>query len=570
MIPQELIRDFASPGEVEGGAFARWATVPSLAGLVIVLLLAWLPAFVALPPLDRDESRFAEASRQMVDTGNYIDIRFASGPRYNKPIGIYWLQSFTAKIAGARLRASIQIYRAPSLIGGMLSTILLWFCARGAASRRVAFVSALLLGTTLLLSTESVIATTDACLLVAVIAAQSVLLRVYLAARQERPAPHTGLVMAGWFAVGIGVLLKGPVILAVLAVTIIALSISDRDISWLRGTKAIRGASLALVLVLPWAVAIGFASHGAFYEQSLGQDFAAKIMGGRESHGAPPGYYLIETAIAFWPATLLLIPTLASAIDRRREPLVRFLLAWSVGVWLMFEIAPTKLPHYILPAYPALAFLCGLWVVQSAGSDENRLSGPLRIASAVLFIIGVAVAAAACLYGPVRFGGNVRPPLIAAAGIAAAVACAAGFLFLRKRIWPATCLAVACAVAFDMVLGIAVVPQLRDLWLSPRAAALVSANRRAGDTPPVITGYVEPSLVFLLGPDTRIAAAAIAARDAGSGGLALVEARAVPEFFAGATSQGLAAKPLGSVRGLDYSTGRNEQITLYRITPVRR
>ena len=71
------------------GSAAPWleraARRPVLA-LLLLAMLAWLPGLSTLPPLDRDESRFAEASRQMAETGNYIDIRFASGTRYNKPI----------------------------------------------------------------------------------------------------------------------------------------------------------------------------------------------------------------------------------------------------------------------------------------------------------------------------------------------------------------------------------------------------------------------------------------------------------------------------------------------------
>src|SRR5690348_3411221 len=507
LLSQSLIRDFPRLREAwRRGTAKRW-TVLSIAGFVFVLLLAWLPVFVTLPPLDRDESRFAEASRQMVETGNYIDIRFASGPRYNKPIGIYWLQSLAATVAGPDFRASIQVYRIPSLVGGLLCAILLWLCARGVASPQIALVSTLFLGTTFLLTAESVIATTDACLLATVIAAQSVLLRIYLAARGRLLAPRTGVVMAGWVAIGIGVLLKGPVILAVLAATIAALSISDRDVTWLKDTKALRGSALALALVLPWAIAIAFASHGAFYEQSLGRDFAAKLIEGKESHGAPPGYYLVETIIAFWPATLALVPALAWAIARRHDPLMRFLLAWSGGVWVLFELTPTKLPHYVLPAYPALALLCGFWIVQASGENEGKFSKALRVASVVLFMLGAAAAAATCLFGPSRFGGSVGAPLLAGAGAASIVACAAVFPFLRNRTLPAAGLAVASAVAFDLVLGLAVMPQLQDLWLSPRAAKLVADNRHSADTPLVVTGYVEPSLVFLLGPATRIAPA---------------------------------------------------------------
>src|SRR5438552_1104163 len=154
-----------------------WSRRP-LAVLIGLLMLAWVPALLSLPPLDRDESRFAEASRQMVDSGNYIDIRFASGPRYNKPVGIYWLQSLCATVAGPTFRGSIRVYRLPSLLGGLLATIFLYVLAGRIASRETALIAALFLGTTFLLAAESVIATTDAALLAAIVAAQSVLMRV--------------------------------------------------------------------------------------------------------------------------------------------------------------------------------------------------------------------------------------------------------------------------------------------------------------------------------------------------------------------------------------------------------
>ncbi len=68
--------------------------------LALVCLCLWLPGILSLPALDRDESRFAQSSRQMLDSGNYVDIRFGQVPRYKKPVGIYWLQSAATAVAG--------------------------------------------------------------------------------------------------------------------------------------------------------------------------------------------------------------------------------------------------------------------------------------------------------------------------------------------------------------------------------------------------------------------------------------------------------------------------------------
>src|ERR1700759_2733164 len=66
--------------------------------LLLLCLIAWLPGFFTLPPLDRDESRFAQASKQMVESHNFIDIRFGREPRYKKPVGIYWLQAASTEV----------------------------------------------------------------------------------------------------------------------------------------------------------------------------------------------------------------------------------------------------------------------------------------------------------------------------------------------------------------------------------------------------------------------------------------------------------------------------------------
>ena len=68
--------------------------------LVFIALCAFLPGFTAIPPVDRDESRYAQASKRMMETGNYLDIRFQEQPRYLQPAGIYWLQVAAAKITG--------------------------------------------------------------------------------------------------------------------------------------------------------------------------------------------------------------------------------------------------------------------------------------------------------------------------------------------------------------------------------------------------------------------------------------------------------------------------------------
>src|SRR6202012_3361106 len=109
---------------------ARWP----LATLFLLCVIAWIPGFFSLPPLDRDESRFAQASKQMIETGNYVDIRYSVGPRYKKPVGIYWMQAASTLTFSNPPYNEIWTYRLPSLIGGLIARPLprWWGGARGA------------------------------------------------------------------------------------------------------------------------------------------------------------------------------------------------------------------------------------------------------------------------------------------------------------------------------------------------------------------------------------------------------------------------------------------------------
>ncbi len=91
--------------------------------LIVFCLIAFLPGFFQIPPVDRDEARFAQATKQMLETGQYVDIRFQDEVRYKKPVGIYWLQAIAVKAGEAagipQARTTIWLYRLPSLFGAI-------------------------------------------------------------------------------------------------------------------------------------------------------------------------------------------------------------------------------------------------------------------------------------------------------------------------------------------------------------------------------------------------------------------------------------------------------------------
>src|SRR6202167_5346361 len=164
--------------------------------LVLVALLAFLPGFFQIPPVDRDEAYFAQATKQMIETGDYVDIRYQDDVRYRKPVGIYWLQAAVVKTAEIfRLpdaRTTIWLYRIPSLIGAVGAVLATYWCGLAFLSRRGAILAALMMAASALLGGEARLAKTDAVLLFTIVAAMSVLARANLAPYRNDPRPGGG------------------------------------------------------------------------------------------------------------------------------------------------------------------------------------------------------------------------------------------------------------------------------------------------------------------------------------------------------------------------------------------
>src|SRR5271154_2308590 len=121
----------------------------AIAFLLVCGALFFLPGFFGIPPVDRDEARFAQATKQMVETGDFVDIRFQDEVRYKKPVGIYWLQSAVVETASAlglpRAQVRIWLYRVPSLIGAIGAVLLTYWTALAFVTRRGAILAALIL-----------------------------------------------------------------------------------------------------------------------------------------------------------------------------------------------------------------------------------------------------------------------------------------------------------------------------------------------------------------------------------------------------------------------------------------
>jgi len=174
-------------------------------------LALYLPGIAALPVLDRDEARFAQATRQMIETGDYVRIRFQDEARNKKPAGIYWLQALSVGVFSNPENTAILPYRLPSLLGALTALLLTYALGKSLFGPNAALIGAVLLAATFELTIEAHIAKTDAVVLALGVAAQGAVSAIYRAARGGERA-HWRWVLLFWAAQSGAIMGKGPVV----------------------------------------------------------------------------------------------------------------------------------------------------------------------------------------------------------------------------------------------------------------------------------------------------------------------------------------------------------------------
>jgi 4-amino-4-deoxy-L-arabinose transferase-like glycosyltransferase len=533
--------------------------------LVTVSLIAFLPGVFQIPPIDRDEPHFAQKAKQMIETGDYVDTRFQGEAHYTKPVGMYWLQAAMVKTAEAfgvpDARSTIWLYRLPSILGAAGAVLATYWCALAFVDRRGATLAALMMAGSILLGAEARLARADAMLLFTVVAAMSVLARAYLFSRDDKIArPGWALLTVFWTALAAGILAKGLVIVMIVGLTAATLSIIDRSVRWLQELRPLYGVVWLVVLALPWFIAIYARAGNAFLVNSLVHDTLGKIANSQESHGAPPGYYVVLFFATFFPACILAGLAAPAVWTKRREAPIRFLLAWLVPSWLVFELSVTKLPHYVMPLYPAIAILTAGAVEAKALSRRRWLKRHVIWWFVVPILLSITAVAGAIV---------IDRNLVLAAWpfFAAAIVC--GFLAWQSYDDDGAERAFTRATAAMVLMGIGlysmVLPRLGPLFPS---AALAGVLRESGCTHPVAAsaGYGEPSLVFLAGTETRFTDASGAADFLREGEcrFAFIETHQEGAFVQRAEAIGVRYERGPRVEAFNFSKGRPITIAIFR------
>jgi 4-amino-4-deoxy-L-arabinose transferase-like glycosyltransferase len=284
-----------------------------------------------------------------------------------------------------------------------------------------------------------------------------------------------------------------------------------------------------------------------------------KLTRAQETHGAPPGLYVVLFFATFYPGSILAGLAAPAVWTVRREPAARFLLAWLVPSWIVFELIVTKLPHYVLPLYPAIAILI------AGAVESNELSRrPWLVRGVAWWLIApILISIAAVTFAVIV----TRDPAFPAwPFLAAAIICGLLAWLLYEDDGAERSLLRATAGMVLLAIGVfsIIMPWLRPVFPSVTLARVL---RDAGCRHPVAAsaGYEDPSLIFLAGTETLLTGASSAADflNGGSCRFAFIETRQERAFALRAEAIGLQYTRGPRVDGFNISNGRPISIAIF-------
>lgn len=492
-------------------------------GIVGILTLIFiLPGLSSIPPLDRDEARFSQASKQMLEDKNYVVIKFQEELRSKKPIGIYWLQIASASIFG---KDNIISYRAPNIFSTIILIIVFstfvysisfrYFNLNISSSLTFSFFSSLVMATLLGLSIEIKQAKTDTVLLTLCTVQQLIFWKIYSYGKESwnkyKHHEYVWLTRLFWLIIALGILVKGPISPLLFTMTLLSICILDRfvekewNLSWLNLFLWFQGLLIVSIITLPWIYLAWQATDGHLILDAINKDFLIKLRSGQENHWGPFGSHLFLLLLTFWPMVLLLPFAARACLDWKHDRLIRFLISWIIPFWIILELTPTKLPHYILPVFPGLILLI-LIGISSPPSGNIKFSKINKFFRAVVVIFTLLLALS-LVYVSLNFSSKI---LIFILSIVLSFIMITSIIFgnifflneSKYKLSPLFGMLILAGICNIFVFSY-IFPNLDKIHITPKIKNYIDSLEFRPDTI-VATGYHEPSLVFSLGRDTLL------------------------------------------------------------------
>lgn len=477
---------------------AEWA-------LVVILALALAPYFLRLGASslwDANEAFYAEAPREMIASGDFVNPAFNFRPRLNKPPLSYWVVVPFYKLLGESEAAE----RLAIALGAMIMIATAYGLGRAMLSTEAGLLAALCLAIAprfLMFSRRIMID-----VYVSMFMALALLLFVLAEKRPEKRRLYLTLMYA---SAGLGVLTKGPVAVFLPAVVLVVYLIIRRQLHRLRELMLPAGLLIVALIVLPWYLAI-YAQHGwTHIESFILRDNLSRFA--EQAWGPRRGFFFYFPVVLgdLFPWALFLLPLIWFAIRKlwsaRAEPaaedaaresgLSLLLVVWVVVVIAFFSFSKSKEDLYILPAYPAIAAIIGAGLARFFESKESARQGVMRW---MLFLLALITAAAGALI-LYLFAGEAQPYKLAGAGLIGAFAIVGGLAgasaALVNKTRTALLTTAVTMIACNWIFVLATLPDF-ERYKPVRSLCEVVASEAS---PGAMVGYYRtayPSMVFYL------------------------------------------------------------------------
>jgi 4-amino-4-deoxy-L-arabinose transferase-like glycosyltransferase len=354
----------------------------------IVLFLGCLLFHVAgtwsLPLVDRDEPRFAEAAREMRERGDYIVPYFNNQFRFDKPPLTYWFQVASYRIFGENDFAA----RFPTAVAAALVVVVLFAWGKRIRDERTGWWAAIIFTLSLQTFIHGKAAVADMWLVLFVTLGHRAGWELLNTEHRTRNIEHrTDLWWTLFYAsLALAFMAKGPIGWTPLLTVAIAQGFI-RQKCFAALFKFVRGVLLMLALVCLWGVPALVQTHGEFFRVGIGKHVVERSVATLEGHGASSAwmylallpFYFVTIFYTFFPWSIKL-PALWKNLRTNRDGTDQFLLTGALVVFGIFTFVQTKLPHYILPAFPLLALLA------ARRFDSLRLSKSIPIAMSAIYV----------------------------------------------------------------------------------------------------------------------------------------------------------------------------------------
>ncbi len=494
---------------------------------------------------DQDEGFYAATAAQMYARNEWITPSFNGKLFAHKPPMMFWgmmvgYSAFGISELGARFASTI--------FG--LGTVLLTFAiARKLFDTTTGLFAGLAIGSCILFTLVSRSATADAHLTFFTALAFYFWVCDYFTdkftSRDELLASVRWRTwIATYAAMGLAVLTKGPIGFLFPTAVIGLFLLSEMKIEipvpcpflqriWLQASpyrsfeffktvwkmRPITAALTVLLVAAPWFLLVQWQTHGEFLKEFIGVHHLGRMSQAMDNHSGPIYYYLLACLIGMYPWSAFAVPTAISWFSHASTPAqsraVRFVSSWAAVYLVIFSMASTKLPNYVLPAYPALAIMIGryfkLWT-----QDVSTVSrGWLNAGWILLIALGAVIVAGVPISGLVEFGGQtlldrigmekifqIRFVWLGVAGIPLLLFGTVGAWLLWSNLPRLSACAFSIgALTMMVVLAQYVAPELDQLQTNQRLAQRWSNRLASSDTQVAVLGYFRPTMVFYFGRD---------------------------------------------------------------------